>query len=147
LSSKSVTLTKRSTAALMQAAHAALGRQIFRHIVAVGFSDLRPSHGRVLEHLTHEDGLMTRTLAELAGMTAQSMGELVDELERLGYVQRRPDARDRRAKRVFLTERGQANVQASGDIVRRIEARLRRDLGRDYLRMRAAMLRIIQADD
>lgn len=38
-------------------------------------------------------------------MTPQAMGELVDELEELGYLERRPDPTDRRAKLIVLTDR------------------------------------------
>jgi DNA-binding MarR family transcriptional regulator len=36
------------------------------------------------------------------------MGELVDDLERLGYVERRADPGDGRAKLVMLTTKGEA---------------------------------------
>ena len=36
------------------------------------------------------------------------MTQAVDQLEQLGYVERRPDPNDRRARLVFLTPRGQA---------------------------------------
>jgi DNA-binding MarR family transcriptional regulator len=35
------------------------------------------------------------------------MTQAVEELERLGYVERRPDPNDRRGRLVFLTEKGQ----------------------------------------
>ena len=42
-----------------------------------------------------------------AGMTKQSVGEIVDDLVALGYVERIPDPADRRAKLICLTERGE----------------------------------------
>lgn len=36
------------------------------------------------------------------------MAQAVEQLERLGYVERRPDPSDRRARLVFLTARGSA---------------------------------------
>ena len=39
-------------------------------------------------------------------MTKQSVGELVDDLVDLGYVERIPDPEDRRAKLICLTDRG-----------------------------------------
>jgi DNA-binding MarR family transcriptional regulator len=38
----------------------------------------------------------------------QTMAQVVEQLEEMGYVERRPDPRDRRGRLVFLTERGQA---------------------------------------
>jgi DNA-binding MarR family transcriptional regulator len=117
-----------STAALARGAYYELSRGIGGGVVAAGFTDLRPAHGNVLEQLGHEDGLRVSQLAERTSMTAQSMGELVDDLETLGYVERRPDPTDRRTKPVYLTSRGTASVAASSRAVveqeRDIEGRL-----------------------
>jgi DNA-binding MarR family transcriptional regulator len=67
--------------------------------------DQRPTHGSVMEQLDFEDGLRLTDLARGAGMTPQALGELVDQLEALGYVERRPDPDDRRAKRIYRTAR------------------------------------------
>ena len=99
-----------------------------------------------MEHLSYEDGLRLRDLAERASITAQSMGELVDELERAGYVERRPDPSDRRAKRVYLTRTGRRSVQAAGAAVLETEARVRKVLGSgDYGRLRRMLDRVIEA--
>jgi len=45
-------------------------------------------------------------LAELAGITKQSAGEIVDDLAKRGYVERTPDPADKRAKLICLTDRG-----------------------------------------
>jgi len=98
------------TAGLLRLAYNLLSARIFTAVAGAGYSDLRASHGNVLEQLSIEDGLRLTDLAAFAGMTAQSMSELVDELERRDYVERRPDPTDRRAKRIHLTEKGHANV-------------------------------------
>ena len=46
--------------------------------------------------------------AKLAQVRKQTMAQTVEELERLGYVERRPDPEDRRARLVLLTERGRS---------------------------------------
>jgi len=124
---------RRSTASLLRAAYYELSRGIGGAVVASGFTDLRPAHGNVLEQLGHADGLRISDLASRTAMTAQSMGELVDELEARGYVERRPDPGDRRAKPVFLTGRGRAAVAASMDAVQAQEGTLERRLGRARL--------------
>ena len=48
------------------------------------------------------------------------MSDLVDELERLGYVRRGPDPTDRRAKLIGLTERGEDCVRTHGGALRSI---------------------------
>lgn len=99
------------TAGLLRLAYNLLSARIFSVVTAAGYSDLRPSHGNVMEQLTFDDGRRLSELANFTGITAQSMSELVDDLERMGYVERRPDPTDRRAKRIYLTARGRDNVQ------------------------------------
>ena len=62
-------------------------------------------------------------------MTPQSMGQLVDELEDLGYVERQADPTDRRAKLVVLTPRGQECVAAGISTIQAIEAQIDELLG------------------
>lgn len=61
-------------------------------------------------------------------MTKQSMGELIADLEANGYVTRRADPSDRRAKIVVLTEAGvkldRAAARAIGEIERCVESRI-----------------------
>jgi DNA-binding MarR family transcriptional regulator len=68
-------------------------------------------------------------------MSSQAMGELVDELESLGYVVRRPDPRDRRAKLNVLARKGKACVEAGRSTMKDLEDEITRRLGqRDIIR-------------
>jgi DNA-binding MarR family transcriptional regulator len=72
-----------------------------------GFGDIRPPHANVFPFVPSE-GIQVSELAQLARVRKQTMAQAVAQLERLGYVERRPDPRDRRAQLVFLTPRGEA---------------------------------------
>jgi DNA-binding MarR family transcriptional regulator len=72
---------------------------------AAGYHDITAAHQSVFENIDR-DGTRLTTLAERSGITHQSMGELVQALERAGYLQRRPDPSDRRARLIHLTEKG-----------------------------------------
>lgn len=63
---------------------------------ARGYTQLSATHLTILSYI---DPVGTRivTLAERAGMTKQSMGDLIRELEAQGYVERSPDPSDKRA--------------------------------------------------
>jgi DNA-binding MarR family transcriptional regulator len=52
------------------------------------------------------EGITVSELAELARVRKQTMAQAVDQLERSGYVERRPNPGDQRSRLVFLTERG-----------------------------------------
>src|SRR4051812_10913328 len=68
-----------------------------------GFDDIRPPHANVFPFVTSE-GITVSGLAELARVRKQTMAEAVNDLERLGYVERRPNPNGRRSRLVFLTE-------------------------------------------
>jgi DNA-binding MarR family transcriptional regulator len=70
-----------------------------------GFDDLRPAHSNVFPFVPPE-GISVSGLAELARVRKQTMAEAVDQLERMGYVERHPNPSDARSRLVFLTERG-----------------------------------------
>ncbi len=117
-----------NTTALLGLAYMSLGHQIVDGVVSAGFPQ-RPAHSAVFAHLDIEGGTRLTTLARRANVTPQAIGELVDDLERLGYVVRRPDPADRRAKRIVLTTRGAACVAAAQRTISRIEADLTALLG------------------
>jgi DNA-binding MarR family transcriptional regulator len=99
-----------------------------RRVRAAGFEDVRAAHKCVFRFL-EPSGVRLRELADRAGMTPQSVGEHVDELERLGYVERVPDAGDRRAKLIRPTARGTAAMQAALDALGAIEREWNEALG------------------
>jgi DNA-binding MarR family transcriptional regulator len=70
-----------------------------------GYTDIREAHLQVFGTIDWTGTRLT-DLAARANMTRASMAELVDGLERTGYLERRPDPDDGRAKRVCLTRRG-----------------------------------------
>src|SRR3712207_2370855 len=91
-------------------------------LAAGGFSDLRRSHGVVFE-MPDPEGSRITDMARRARITKQGMGQLVTELEQMGYVKRRPDPVDGRAKRVALSAKGRAAVAAGLASLSDMEAR------------------------
>jgi DNA-binding MarR family transcriptional regulator len=113
-----------------------LQNELFARLAEAGYADLHPRHGAVLAYLD-EDGIRATELARLSGRHKQIIGRIVDELEALGYVERRPDPADRRAKLIFPTARGLDQVRLGDEIVADIEARHASDIGgRTYAEFR-----------
>ena len=81
-----------------------------------GHADLQPSHQIVFASLARTGTRLT-ALAERAAMSKQAMGQLVDDLERLSYVERVPDPADGRAKIVRLTHQGALFMDDAADVV------------------------------
>ena len=83
-----------------------------------GVAGIRPAHLQVFGTIKAE-GTRLSELASQSNMSLSSMAELVDDLERLGYLERRPDPRDGRAKLVCLTAPdGKPSAQAVGSSIR-----------------------------
>lgn len=120
------------TVALLRLAYHTLANEVGEAVRAVA-QDLRPSHGSIMEQLDFADGLRLTDLAEGAGMAPQSAGELVDQLEALGYVERRPDLQDRRAKRIYRTAKAKKASEAAVSAARRSERALAQLLGEKRL--------------
>ena len=117
-----------NTTALLGIAYVSLGRRIVEGVVAAGFPQ-RAAHSAVMAHIDIDGGTRLTTIAARSNITPQAVGELVDDLERLGYVVRRPDPDDRRAKRVVLTDRGRGCVAAALNTIAALEAELEALLG------------------
>jgi DNA-binding MarR family transcriptional regulator len=117
--------------------------ELFTKLADAGYDDLHPRHGSVLAYLD-EDGIRATELARLSGRHKQIVGRMVDELEELGYVERRPDPRDRRAKLIFPTERGLDQVRLGDEIVAEIEARHAREIGaKSYAQFRDVLRGVV----
>jgi DNA-binding MarR family transcriptional regulator len=103
---------------------------------ATGHSTIRPGHGCVFRFID-EGGSRLTDLADRSGLTKQAVGEVVADLERLGYVERAPDPADGRAKVIKLTALG-ADAQ---NVAREIFAELEREWEERYGAEKVALLR------
>ena len=111
---------------------------------AHGFDDLDAHHLNVLQY-PGPDGARPSELAAQLRISKQALNYKLGELERLGYLERRPDSDDLRSRRIFLTERGRELVPVIRDAVRDTEDRKRfvqrlDELGADRLEELRALL-------
>jgi DNA-binding MarR family transcriptional regulator len=106
----------------------AMETRVFAGLAAAGFEDLTPAQARVFARIAPGGSRLT-DLAAQAGITKQSTGFLVDQLERGRYVERVPDPADGRARLVRIAERGARSVEASRKIVAEVEAEWAAHLG------------------
>jgi DNA-binding MarR family transcriptional regulator len=96
--------------------------EITDRLEAAGFPDSPPSFHPVFENID-PDGTRLTVLAARTGLTHQSMGEVVAELERRGYVERVADPADGRARLVRLTDEGRRLVRTVVHEIAAIEAK------------------------
>jgi DNA-binding MarR family transcriptional regulator len=94
------------------------------------------------------NGSRLAELAEAAQLSKQTLGSIVDQLERAGYVRRVPDPHDARARLVTVTAKGRELVELSVPVVRHIEAAGEAHLGRDRTRrLRQALATLCEITD
>jgi DNA-binding MarR family transcriptional regulator len=93
--------------------------------VEAGFSEVRPAYGSLLVPLFEEDGLRQGELARRARLSKQTLTTMTRALERDGLVERRPDAEDARATRIYLTPRAARLRPVAERVIRELEAAVR----------------------
>lgn len=93
---------------------------VSERLAELGYEGLRTAHGTIGQHIA-DGGSRVTELAQLAQVSKPSVVYLVNDLERMGYVERVPDPDDGRAKLVRMTERGAAAQRAGTEIMREIE--------------------------
>jgi DNA-binding MarR family transcriptional regulator len=108
----------------------AIQAELFDTLARQGHADLRPQHGAVMAYLDAE-GSRATDLARRSGQHKQVVGKLIDELESLGYVERRPDPADRRAKLIVPTTLGLDQMARSDAILAEIEQHYAQAVGSD----------------
>jgi len=101
---------------------------------AEGHAGLQPAHQAVLTHLRIAGTRLTE-LARRASMSKQAMGQLVDEVERLGYVERVSDPSDGRAKIVRFTPAGLELIKDGTDIATAIQREYAELIGKKKLNL------------
>ncbi|MFB7460730.1 MULTISPECIES: MarR family winged helix-turn-helix transcriptional regulator [unclassified Streptomyces] len=112
---------------------------------AAGHTDLRPVHGLVFQALRGA-GATSSELAEQLGVTKQAAGQIIDDLEERGYVQRQPHPAGGRRKLVVLTTRAHEHLAVAGRILHDLEAQLAKRLHETGLQVpRAELAALIRA--
>ena len=106
-----------------------------------GYAEIAPAHNAVFATLPPE-GARSADMAARAGITRQSMGEVVRDMVRLGILEMVPDPSDRRAKIVTYTAYGTQVAQAGMDHIVALDRTLRDELGDDYDAARRVLARV-----
>lgn len=79
------------------------------------FADTTRGQGRVLAMLKIQPEISTKDLSYLLGIKVASLNELLNKLEKSGYIVRKPSEADKRVMIIHLTEKGKAEQQTNPD--------------------------------
>lgn len=118
---------------------------LFERLVAAGLTDARVPHTHVTAYIK-ADGSRLTDLADQARLTLPAMSEIVNDLERLGIVERRPDPADGRAKLICLTAAGWDAMRVARTIIGDIEADYARRVSRGDFDQAAETLEALLRD-
>ncbi len=88
-------------------------RQFSERIAEVG---LHPALFRVLNLVDADEGRSQHAIGEAIEVPPSRMVALVDELEQLGLVERRPHPTDRRVRTLYLTTKGRKTLAQGREI-------------------------------
>ena len=95
-------------------------RRMFERLHERGFTDIDPAHLIVFQWPGPDDTRPSELAARLQ-ISKQALNYLLGQLQQLGYLERRPDPRDQRGKRIAVTKRGRAAIAVIRDAVHEIE--------------------------
>jgi DNA-binding MarR family transcriptional regulator len=147
---KSSRFTNRETAppgppmigALLRVPLEAVQRRMLERLHERGFADFDAAYLGVFQYPGPEGARPSDLAAELR-ISKQALNYLLGELERLGYLERRPDPDDLRSKRIILSKRGKAAVAVIRDAVAESERIWAEQLGEtQFAQLRALLVEI-----
>jgi DNA-binding MarR family transcriptional regulator len=119
-------------------------RSMLERLHERGFDDLDAAHLNVLQYPGPQNARPSELAVQLR-MSKQALNYLLGELERLGYLERRPDPDDHRSKRIALTPRGTSAIRVIRKAVREVERDWERQLGpRRFAQLRGLLLELNQ---
>jgi DNA-binding MarR family transcriptional regulator len=109
-----------------------------------GYDDLDTAHLNVFQY-PGPQGARPSELAAKLRISKQALNYLLGELERLDYLERRPDPDDRRSKRIVLTRRGTSAIGVIRDAVGEVESAWTQQLGpKRFTQLRGLLLELNQ---
>lgn len=112
---------------------------------SAGYTDLTQSDLNMLRFI-NPAGSRAVDVARLAGITKQGAGKALADLAQRGYITRRDDRDDARAKVIVLTRKGRRLIGRAIDDIRRIERRYAGLVGARRLQDMKRLLRVLFAD-
>ncbi|MGC2857457.1 MarR family winged helix-turn-helix transcriptional regulator [Novispirillum sp. DQ9] len=89
-----------------------------------GETGLTPIQFAILSGIESHPGIEQIQLSKLAGVDRTTIGNVIYRLEGRGHIQRQSDDKDRRIKRLTLTDEGRAILEAVRPMVEEVQALL-----------------------
>lgn len=114
--------------ALLNAARRPYGAAVRRALEGAGFEDMPPRGAFVIGNIDRHGAAMQGMAASM-GVSKQAVSQLVDTLVARGYLERAPEADDRRRVRLTLTARGREAARVARRAVTGVDRKLTQRIG------------------
>lgn len=132
---------------LMRLARRAYGNAVRTALGDAGIDDL-PRNGAYVLARVRDEGSAAADLTRGLGISKQAVSQLIDTMVMRGYLDRTPDAGDRRRTRLTLTPRGEAAATISWQAATRTDEELRRRLSADGVAaLRAGLIALCEMSE
>ena len=95
---------------------------LYERFSHAGYAEVRPAYGSLLVPLFEHDGLHMGELARRAYLSKQTVTTLVRAMEASGLVRREQDQLDRRAYRIYLTDRSRSFRPIAEQVLHELDA-------------------------
>lgn len=110
-----------------------LARGLMEKSVARGHKGLKLNWDTVFLNLDFREGSRVVDLAQANGLTKQAMSQIAAEIEQHGYIAKKDDPSDGRARKLKLTSKGKKLIQDSMEAYDELEAEYAALIGREKL--------------
>lgn len=110
-----------------------LSRSLMHKGEARGHKGLKLNWDTVFLNLDYREGSRVVDLAQANGLTKQAMSQIVADIEQHGYIAKKEDPNDGRARKLRLTAKGKKLIQDSLESYAELEAEYEALIGRERL--------------
>lgn len=108
---------------------------------------ITPSQFFVFNALWVEDGINFSDLAKRVAIDVSTLTGVIDRMERAGYVERIPDQKDRRAIRLFLTEKAKDTGPSVLKLAQELDSIIRRPFTKSDIETFERVLRALAKEE
>lgn len=121
-------------------------RSAFERRIATAGLGVTPGEARALIHVAATEGSRQLDIAQRMGIEPMTLSTYLDRLQSLGFIERRPDPTDRRARQVFTTPAADALIASIRTEQIALMARVTDGLGRQDLDIMRERLKRMRAN-
>lgn len=114
-----------------------LSRNLSAHVRKAGIDEVTMMHGWIIRYLyeNRDRDIFQKDIEQQFSVGRSTVTNLIQLMEKKGFVKRESVKQDARLKKVILTDKGAGNQEAFEDVVEHIEEELSEGISEEELRI------------